>query len=377
MAYKKAAPTETAFKHKINDKTVAAYAAFFKKSGLSFQEKTYKDTSKNLAPLELKDRVVLIARALQLSLAGNSYSKQLKAFRELLKEQKLQGFELWPLSHYIQLYGLEEPTASLEFLKFMTPYFTAEFAVRPYLKKYPNETYQFLLECSEHTNEHVRRWSSEGTRPRLPWGEKLHEAEKNPAQGLKILENLSMDSSDYVRKSVANHLNDIGLHHAALLIKTLKNWKQQVLKSKNKTIAENFEKLSKQALRNLIKKGNSEALELMGVSSKSKIKLESLKSDKRVFIGDALSFSFTIHTDHGTKVVLDYAIHYLKKNGQISRKVFKLKTFIFEGDKALLITKKHSFKLVTTRSYYPGNHGLEILVNGNKMEHLDFKLLSN
>ncbi len=377
MAYKKAAPTETAFKHKINDKTAAAYSAFFKKSGLNFQEKTYKDTCKNLEPLELKDRVTLIAKALQLSLADNSYSKQLKAFKELLKEQKLQGFELWPLSHYIQMYGLEEPTASLEFLKFMTPYFTAEFAVRPYLKKYTKDTYKFLLECSENSNEHVRRWSSEGTRPRLPWGEKLHDSEKNPENGLKILENLSMDSSEYVRKSVANHLNDVGLHHPALLIKTLKSWKQKVAKVKNKSISENFDKLCKQALRNLIKQGHPEALELMGVSTKSKVKLESLKSDKKVSIGDSLSFSFMIQAEQGTKVVLDYAIHYLKKNGQISRKVFKLKTFIFEGDKALLVSKRHSFKLVTTRSYYPGIHGLEILVNGKKTEHLEFKLLSN
>lgn len=373
MAYKKAAPEETAFKHLINEKTVSGYAAFFKNSGLLFEDKKFKTIVSHLTDLELKGRTNLIAQALHECLKQNTYPQILKSFKDFLKQTSLSGFELWPLSTYIQKYGLDKPKDSLEFLKFMTPYFTAEFAIRPYLSKYSESTYLFLLECTENSNEHVRRWASEGCRPRLPWGEKLHAAEKDPREGLKILEQLRFDPSEYVRKSVANHLNDICLHHPDLVIKTLNSWKKEAKKTGNGEFIANLEKLIKQALRNLIKNGHPEALELIGASMKTKVKIKNLEHPDKVHIGQELYFSFDLQAKAKGMLVIDYAIHFVKKNGKTQKKIFKLKNLSdIEG---ISIQKKHSFKLVTTRTYYPGLHALEIFINGKSVHIGHFKLL--
>jgi 3-methyladenine DNA glycosylase AlkC len=332
-----------------------------------------KEISSKLDSLELKDRVRLISRQLHHSLPSD-FSKALKILLRIAKSQNLKSFELWPATDFIQTYGLHHVDESIEAMLELTQRFTAEFCIRPFINLYGIEVYKKLYTHLDHPNEHVRRWLSEGTRPRLPWGEKLSLAIENPVHGLKILEKLKWDSSLYVRKSIANHLNDIAKDHPGLVIKTLKQWSNKVPKSK----AKEFNFIVNRALRTMIKDGDSEALKLIGIDAKkSKLKTENLKINKTKFkMGEALILNFVLQNKGQNKIkfVVDYLIYFQKANGHLAPKVFKLKTGWIEPGQVLPITKKHSFKPITTRKYHSGLHKISLKVNGLEMPAQEFNL---
>ena len=112
-----------------------------------------------------------------------------------------------------------------------------------------------MLKWSKNKNVHVRRLSSEGLRPRLPWAKKLEQFIDDPTPILPILENLKKDESMFVKKSVANNLNDILKDNYSVGIRILKKWS----KTKNK----DTQWIIKHALRNEIKKENPEAVKLV------------------------------------------------------------------------------------------------------------------
>ncbi len=352
----------SAFKHWINADLVNRMAESLALVNSSFNAKEFRKVSQRLAPLELKARVRLLSESLYQHLP-NSFPQAVDALLRSLEHKKLKGFDLWPYTEFVQTYGLEHSQKSLQALYELTQLFTSEFAVRPFLKQYTHESLAFLLNCAHDANVHVRRWSSEGSRPRLPWGERLDPFIANPKLTLPILEVLKYDDELYVRKSVANHLNDIAKDNAKVVLETLRRWNKEAPRQHRDKIVW----ITKQALRTLIKNGNSDALKLMGVSTSAKVKLSALSlSAKSLRIGSALSFEFKIQST-GTqkqKVIIDYIIHHQKSGGKTSPKVFKLKTFELGAKESLAIQKKHSLKPVTTRKYYPGPHRVEIQVNG-------------
>lgn len=373
MAHRKAAATTTAFKHKINLNTVKKYAAFFTTSPLKFEEKKFTSIIAQLEPLELKDRVRLIAQYLDECLQGNSYKQILKASQSLFKKEDITGFELWPLSYYVQTCGLDSLEASLDFQKKVTCHFTSEFSIRPYLKQYPKETYEYLLASSQDANHHIRRWSSEGTRPRLPWGDGLKISAETKKWSSLILGNLFMDESEYVRKSVANHLNDYSKSSPDFILNTLKNWKKKVQTENDK---KHFHKLELQALRTLIKQGHPETLKYLGYNLGSNFEIKDFRVSKKVAIGDYLNFQFSLKSEKPQAAIVDYAILFLNAKGDVSRKVFKItRASSIELEAPLSVKKKHAFKLITTRTYYPGVHQLEILVNGQVLTKKKFQLV--
>jgi 3-methyladenine DNA glycosylase AlkC len=205
-----------AFKLLIGESLINKY---FKSSQLTPKE--IKRIKNELLKLELKPRVRLIARELKKTLPSD-YRKALKVLMKITREQKLTGFELWPATEFIQAHGLDDIDESLEALYELTQKFTAEFGIRPFINTHGDVIYKKLAKWKSDPSEHVRRWLSEGTRPRLPWGEKLQAAVRDPESGLRILEHLKFDASLYVRKSVGNHLNDIAKDHPELVVETLK-----------------------------------------------------------------------------------------------------------------------------------------------------------
>ncbi|MDX9732466.1 MAG: DNA alkylation repair protein, partial [Bdellovibrionales bacterium] len=263
---------------------------------------------------------------------------------------------------FIQVYGLNHLAPSLEALKEITILFTGEFAVRPFIKKYPQKTLAFLKACAKSDNAHVRRWASEGSRPRLPWGERLDLVIQNPTLTLEILELLKHDPELYVRKSVANHLNDISKDNPKVAIETLKRWSKA-----SRGQDQNIAWITRHALRTLIKKGDPAALALIGIKRDIKISVKKLKTDRASYrIGDKLEFSFEIVSTH-TKpqdLVIDYIVHYVKSNGATSPKVFKFKTLTLKPDERVALRKVHHLKQVTTRRHYSGKHTIEIQING-------------
>jgi 3-methyladenine DNA glycosylase AlkC len=373
MPAKQATENTNAFKLWINRGVLVKLAAEIGAVFPDFDQKRLIALSPKLDPLELKQRVRLIRDRLREQLPQD-YLTALKILVESTQSRKLSGFALWPYTEFIQTYGLDHPNQSLAALCEVTELFTGEFAVRPYLKSETSSTLAFLSKCTKSKNTHVRRWASEGSRPRLPWGERLDVFIKNPYLTLPILENLKYDDELYVRKSVANHLNDITKDHPALVVKILKRWT-------NEARDEQIDKIrwiAHRSLRSLIKQGDARALAVIGVSTNAQIKVTDFSIGKKKFkVGDRIEIEFALHSlaTKRQRIVVDYIVHFMKSNGAMAPKVFKLKTLELAPRAILKIEKRHHLKLISTRRFYPGAHAIEIQVNGIVVGRTEFSLL--
>jgi len=353
-----------AFKHWIDKDLLVKIADALAEVFPEFDKKQFVALAPQLKALELKPRVQAVRDQLRHQLPDD-YNRAVKILLDSLKSSRLKGFDLWPYTEFVQTYGLESAKLSLDALHKLTQKFTSEFAVRPFLRKYPEETLAFLEKCAEDSSVHVRRWASEGSRPRLPWGERLHLFIENPSRTLKVLEKLKHDSELYVRKSVANHLNDISKDHPKVVINLLKNWQSAA----GEVHREKIDWIVRHSLRTLIKAGMPDALKLIGVGPKVKIAVSKLKLNKKIYVmDDGIDFTFTVTSkaNKPQKLVVDYVIHFKKANGETSPKVFKLKTFTLKPKETVALKKVHPLKKITTRRYYSGAHAIEIQINGVK-----------
>jgi 3-methyladenine DNA glycosylase AlkC len=302
---------------------------------------------------ELKSRMKHISVTLQKYLP-----QDFEEAVDILKQvsPKFTGFEYMFFPGFVELYGLHKFEPSMAALEHFTEHSSSEFAVRPFILRYP-EQMMSQMECwAESKNHHIRRLASEGCRPRLPWAMALPPFKEEPAPVLKVISKLQDDESEYVRRSVANNLNDIAKDHPELIMDLAEQWLGK---------DESKDKLVKHACRTLLKQGNGRVLHLFGFRKPVHIQIENFKVQESVAIGDAFQFSFHLSTTEKFlgKLRIEYAIGFMKKNGKRSKKVFK----ISESDcsqQAKKITKKHSLRLITTRKYYPGVHDLVIIVNG-------------
>ena len=359
------------FKNIYNKKAIQTMSKAIQKQCPCFPVSEFiKKAGKNLDSLSMKERVVQITQSLETSLISN-YKKNVALLLKTLKSKKnpqgLEGFILWPYSYYIETRGLPHWDTSMKALYSITQKFTGEFGVRPFLEKDPDRVYTQFQKWALDKNEHVRRWVSEGTRPHLPWGRRISHMKKKLKKNIQILELLKEDESQYVRTSVANHMSDITDMDKNLALKVLKRW------NKN----QNLKKGVCQSLRNLIKKGDPEALEILGYDLRSPCHVAKVRlSKKEIVEGDFFILSFEIQ-NKGSKTLpfmVDYIIHYPKANGRLSPKVFKLKSIQLQGGERVHIEKKISFKKVTTRVHYPGQHEISIQVNGQKKGQTHFTL---
>ncbi|MGB0467104.1 MAG: DNA alkylation repair protein, partial [Pontibacterium sp.] len=155
---------------------------------------------------ELKARTQHIRHCLHQSLAL-PYEKATAVLMEVAPG--FSGYEAMFFPDFVDAYGRQHWEASMEALQVLTRYSSSEFAVRPFIEQDQPRMMAQMLSWSEHENYHVRRLASEGCRPRLPWASALPLFKQNPAPILPILNNLRCDETDYVRRSVANNLNDI------------------------------------------------------------------------------------------------------------------------------------------------------------------------
>jgi len=353
--------SENAFKNSINQSVVKKMGKVFHEVYPDFNQKRFIQLSSKLSELELKQRVLAITEGLRAELPGN-YSEDKNIIEKVLSKKKLSGFELWPISEYISQFGTDHFDESLELMYQLTQQFTSEFAIRSFLQKDPHRIIKKLKTWVKDENVHVRRWISEGTRPLLPWGGKIQSFIIKP-ETLHLLDDLKYDDELYVRKSVANHLNDISKNHPELVVKTLKEW----IKKSPALHIDKIHWIKKHALRTLIKKGHKNALSLMGVSHDCAVKVNAFKLNKKVFTqGDVLEFEFMLEST-GKKtqtLIVDYLIGFVKSNGTISCKVFKLKNIEIKAGEKIKVNKRHDLKKITTMTFYPGKHELLIQING-------------
>ncbi|HEX5658811.1 MAG TPA: hypothetical protein VFX59_16545, partial [Polyangiales bacterium] len=208
---------------------------------------------------------------------------------------------------------------------------------------------------------------SEGTRPFLPWGSRAAPLLVKPYPALPLLHALRADESQYVRTSIANHLNDLARLDATLVIDTVRAWIDEGLP--------HAPAIAKRALRNLVKAGHPGALAVFGVSTKVRAKLVALQLEKkRIRVGDTLVFEATLEGKANEQLVIDYALTFPGAGERVSRKVFKLVSRAIVKGERLTLRKQHSFRPITTRRYRAGKHKLELLVNGACHGELEFTL---
>lgn len=338
-----------------------------------------KKANEGLESLELKQRVSHLIEALHVSFNA-SFQELHPQLMPLVnvwergdENDALSGFAAWPVTDYVAVHGIDSPELALPLLEQLTELFSAEFAIRPFIINNLDETLAVMGTWAVSSNHHVRRLASEGCRPKLPWGQQLPSLIKGPAPIFPILELLVDDESEYVRRSVANNLNDISKDHPHLVTEQCQQW---VNSATPKTI-KNRTWLVKHALRTLIKSGYQPAFEVLGYSAAPDMTLEHrIVGSKAIELGETLDFtvSMTSTSEEDQKLIIDYVIHHMKANGKHTEKVFKLKTVTLKASETLEISKSHLFKNITTRRYYSGEHLINILINGKGNQALSFDL---
>ncbi|MBC7691158.1 MAG: DNA alkylation repair protein [Methylotenera sp.] len=367
-----------ALKHLFGAELLGRVGVAIAKVHPAFDQKKFSALRGELESLEMKARVRLIRDELRRQLP-ESYPEALDILLKAARPGKLKSFDLWPFTDFIQTHGLSHVPQSLNALRELTRHFTGEFAVRPFLIQAENETLTYLEACALDPDVDVRRWASEGSRPRLPWGEKLHEFVRDPAPTVRILELLKFDPELYVRKSVSNHLNDIAKDHPELVVRLLARWRKEGLRKEKdgESHAAKIDWIVHRALRSLIKAGHPGALKLMGVSTQTQLDFCAFRIHQEILkLGERLEFEFKVRSTCAKpqKLVVDYIVHYVKANQSTSPKVFKLRTVTLPARGELAIVKSHHLKKITTRVHHPGMHFLEIQINGRVVGRLKWEL---
>jgi 3-methyladenine DNA glycosylase AlkC len=295
-----------------------------------------------------------------------SYQHQVEILSEVAP--KFTGFTAMIFPDFIEVYGLDNLTTSIKAIELFTQYSSSEFAVRPFIIKYPKEMLKQHMKWAQHQNYHVRRLAGEGIRPRLPWALALTAFKKDPTPILPVLELLKNDESAYVRKSVANCVNDISKDHPELALKIVNAWIDKTKET---------DWIVKHASRGLLKKGNVNALQLFGLDDKLKAKVTQLEvSESKLKIGDEFTFETTIHLLEkiAHQIRVEYVIYFIKSNGNHTPKIFQIGTYNVNPEQLLSLKRTHKFADLTTRKHYPGEHIIAVVVNGKELARQTFTL---
>lgn len=369
-----------AFKENFNEELISWIAHHFGKNDPEFDKPKFVEISNNdLSSLELKERAAQITKALTACLPDDFYEASELVHASLHPSQDsdrdeadikdgLTGWAIWPICDWAAEQGIDQPDIALNLLKCLTKRFSSEFAIRPFLAKRPSATLRVMNKWARHKNRHVRRLASEGSRPRLPWGMQLKSFVIDPSPILPLLRLLRDDEEDYVRRSVANSLNDIAKDHPDMVAAIAENW----LRDANP----NRKKLVKHACRTLIKQGHKATLKAFGYKAVRGLGAELHIQSAEVIYGEALEFTCDFHHkgSQDQPAVIDYVIHFVKASGKRAPKTFKWKTGTLKAG-ASSAKRTHKIKPITTRKYYGGEHKLEIFVNGKSVASKTFELV--
>jgi 3-methyladenine DNA glycosylase AlkC len=315
--------------------------------------------------LELTPRAWQIADALGRHLPQN-YEMAIKiliaSLGPKLEVAELTGMEVFvylPHVFYVAKFGVDHFEASMRAQYELTQRFTAEYSIRVFLERYPQQTLAQLREWAGDSNVHVRRLVSEGTRPRLPWAPRLPAFQKDPRPVLELLDILKDDPELLVRRSVANNLNDIGKDNPEALVDICRRWMRDATPERSWLV--------RHALRSAVKRGEPEALEILGFVPATGVRVRDIQIAPAVAsIGDSVTFTVELGNEAATKqhLLVELRVHFIKANGRSSPKVFALKELDIESGGSARLTKTISLVQHTTRTHYPGQHRVEVLVNG-------------
>lgn len=364
------------FKDEINPAVVVRIGAALAAFQPGFPEDAFAaDGRRGLAGLEMKDRVRHVMAALSRHLPDD-FPQALEAVRQaalLLDEDGqplLSGFAAWPLIDWVGEYGLDHPDLSLEALRRMTHRFSAEFAIRPFLLQHSESTLATLRTWIDDDDHHVRRLISEGTRPRLPWGRRLPMFMDDPAPVLALLESLKDDPEEYVRRSVANNLNDIAKDHSDLVAEVGARWMKGAGRAR--------QRLVRHGLRTLVKQGHESALKALGYNTRPGVKVELSLENDALRVGQSLNLDIQITSTRrrAQKLVVDFAVYFRKSDGSLAPRIFKWKVVDLPSGGHVRLRKKHMMVPRSVRPLYPGRHEVALLVAGREFSRRAFLLKS-
>jgi 3-methyladenine DNA glycosylase AlkC len=370
------------FKNLLNPALVAEAAAQLRRHHRGFDAAAFTTLAcEGLEALEMKARALQICAALEATLPADFDSAAGLIEKSLAPptapgeisatpglHEGLRGWILWPVGELVARRGQTQPERALATLHALTQRFTAEFAIRPFIVQHPALVFGTLQRWVADPSPHVRRLVSEGSRPRLPWGQRLHSLVADPSPTLPLLRALQDDASEYVRRSVANHLNDIAKDHPALVAA----WLDEHLPGAPAP----RRALLRHASRSLVKQGHAPTLQAWGLGLGFEGQAQLRVNPARAVLGAAVQLTLTLRSQaaQSQALVVDYAVHHVKADGRLSPKVFKgWKLTLAPGEAATLL-KQHSLKPVTTRRYHPGRHGLTVQINGQTVAEGHFTL---
>ena len=334
----------------------------------------------DLSSLGLNERINQVKAALKICLPSD-FEKAAKvlvgALGPKLSQESLDGIDLTSphgfivlaSCEYVASFGQESFSVSMWALEEMTQRFSAEGAIRSFITNHPENTFTQLKKWMTHDSVHVRRLVSEGTRPRLPLFSRLPEFVKDPSPVLNLLDQLKDDNELYVRRSVANNLNDIAKDNPEQVTNLLEKWSVGASKERQWLI--------KHALRSLLKQGNKAALSLLGFKGVNDLQVNKFEiNSQHITLGQELEISLNLSSESTlpNNLMIDYLVFHKKANGSLAPKVFKWTQRSLSKGKPIVLNKKHPIKKISTRKYYSGAHEIHLQVNGEILASCDFHL---
>ncbi|MDF1544513.1 MAG: DNA alkylation repair protein [bacterium] len=356
------------WKNHINCETLADMAAKLGQAYPRFDRAAFLEetVTPSFPKLELKEKIRAVAFALRNYLPQN-YSRATKVL--IKTAPHLNGFHNWILTAYVEEFGREQFESSIAALEKLTPHGTSEFAIRPFMIEHRKQMMPILHRWATDPNEHVRRLAAEGSRPRGVWVAHIAAFRENPAEVIELLDKMCRDESLYVRKAVANNLNDISRDNPEAALKTARRW----LRLKDK----NADWVVKRGMRSLIKLGHPGVFPLLGFTAKPKVAIPKIKAvPQRIRMERTLQIEFYVKSlsKKNQKLAIDYRIDYVTKMGKQSPKVFKMSERSIDPGATVPIKLKHTFADNSTRKHYPGRHVVSIQLNGVVHQSLKFDL---
>lgn len=376
------------FKRLINARTVEQTGAQLQRVWPAFDRRRFETlAASGLEQLELKARALQLAGALQVTLPDDfaraahiieaalappipvDAEGEPRTLGDTQADQGLSGWVIWSLGEFVARAGVADVPRALACLHALTQRFSAEFAIRPFVRDHPGLVFETLARWTQDPSPHVRRLVSEGSRPRLPWGLRLQSLVADPSPTRPLLQALQDDASAYVRRSVANHLNDIAKDHPQLVCEWVLTYRQD--ENARRTA------LLRHASRGLIKQGHAPTLLAWGLHPGVRGQATLDLSPPRVRVGEAVDLRVTLASTGADiqDLVVDYAVHHRRANGSASPKVFKGWKLRLAPGETRTLEKRHSLRPVTTRTLYPGPHRVTLAVNGQVLCEVGFDLL--
>lgn len=321
-----------------------------------------------LDDLELKDRVNLMADELFAGLGGD-YVRALPTVVAMAATFTTDddpdggdawgsSMEAWPLCSFVERHGVDHPAESLAAMEHLTRAFSCEFAIRPFLEHHLDQTLDACRTWTSSPSAAVRRLPSEGTRPYLPWGPKVAALLDDPELGIGLITELRHDPDEVVRRSVANHLNDVARNHPDRVAEIAAEWLAEPATDPA---------MVRHALRGLVKKGHHAAMTALGFVTEPQIVIEGFTvTPSEVRLGDTIELGATVRSAAAEpqRMVVDFVIHHVGARGETNPKVFKWTTLTLGPGETVELRKRRRIQTASTRRYHAGHHRIELQIAG-------------